>query len=196
MLWFKPRQELSPLLPPPWQDGETIGAVKVRKLVGWDKNSLISKAKGTHRGKAKQGVDSPLTMAGRCSAIPDSRAPSQGTEPGEDNHHRSKNPHLSPSPPALCGDRDTIWCGVFPGVSWGQCPGCVPSQLPVSPQPPGWQCGVRSRTGLGSPWAPLSFNENTPGYQHKSKPQPHTSYCKEMNSVPAKPSTLWLGNYK
>lgn len=37
-------------LPPAW-DGETIGKVKRRKFVGWDKESLRGKAKATHKSK-------------------------------------------------------------------------------------------------------------------------------------------------
>ena len=42
--------------------GERIRRVKMRKLVGCDKDSLIGKAKAAHVSKAKQGIHSPLPM--------------------------------------------------------------------------------------------------------------------------------------
>jgi len=42
--------------------GERIRKVKVRKLVGWDKESLIGKVKTVHANKAKQGIHSPLPL--------------------------------------------------------------------------------------------------------------------------------------
>jgi len=41
---------------------ERIGRVKVRKLVGWDKHSLIGKAKTTHTSKSKEGIISLLPI--------------------------------------------------------------------------------------------------------------------------------------
>ena len=54
---FNPREQLSPTQPLAHSHhsgmGERIGRVKVRKLVGWDKNSLIGKAKAAHMNKGK-----------------------------------------------------------------------------------------------------------------------------------------------
>ena len=54
---LNPSWQLSPTQPfttPPGGMGERIGRVRVRKLMGWDKNSLIGKAKAAHTSKAKQ----------------------------------------------------------------------------------------------------------------------------------------------
>jgi len=37
--------------------GEKIRRVKVRKLMCWDKDSLIGKAKAVHVSKIKQGIN-------------------------------------------------------------------------------------------------------------------------------------------
>jgi len=47
---------------PPSGMGERVERVKVRKLVGWDKNGLIGKAKAAHANKAEQGIDSLLPV--------------------------------------------------------------------------------------------------------------------------------------
>ena len=74
MLWFNPRWQLSttkPLTHCPcvWM-GETIRRVKVRKLVGWDKDNLIDKAKASGTSKAKPGIHSPLPMGGQAGVQP------------------------------------------------------------------------------------------------------------------------------
>jgi len=45
-----------------------IGRVKVRNLMGGDKESLIGKAKAVQASKANQGIHSPVLITGRCSA--------------------------------------------------------------------------------------------------------------------------------
>ena len=60
--------------------GERIRRVKVRKLVGWDKDSLTGKAKAVHTRKAKQGICSLLPIVRQvCSHLQESRAPSRVT---------------------------------------------------------------------------------------------------------------------
>lgn len=39
---------------------ERAGRVKVRKLVAWNKDSLVGIAKATHTSKVKQGIHCPL----------------------------------------------------------------------------------------------------------------------------------------
>jgi len=57
--------------------GERIRRIKVRKLVGSDKDSLISKAKDAHACKAKQGIHSLLPVSRQgFSHLQESRAPS------------------------------------------------------------------------------------------------------------------------
>ena len=65
MLWVNLSRQSSPtqLLShsPPW-DGERVGRIKVWKIIGWDKNSLIGKVKVVHTSKAKQGIHSLLPI--------------------------------------------------------------------------------------------------------------------------------------
>jgi len=57
--------------------GDRIGRVKVRKVRGWDKDSLIEKAIATHTSKAKQDVLSLFPIVGQVfSQLQESRAPS------------------------------------------------------------------------------------------------------------------------
>jgi len=55
--WFNPNQQLSTTRPLTHCShtgvGERVGRVKMRKLLGWDKDSLIGKAKATQVSKAK-----------------------------------------------------------------------------------------------------------------------------------------------
>lgn len=50
--------------------GERTRKVKVRNLVGWEKESFTSRARVMHTRKAKQCFHSPLPWASRCSVIP------------------------------------------------------------------------------------------------------------------------------
>ena len=146
--WFNPSQQLSPTQPlahsPLSGNGERIGRVKVRKLVGWDKDSLIGKAKATHTSKAKPGIHSSLPTSRQVfSHLQESRAPPHVTVTWEDKRHHSERPPFLLLPAALCAEHDVIWPGISLGSVRVSCPGCVPSQLLVSPQPPRWWGGVR-----------------------------------------------------
>ena len=127
LLWFNLSWQLSPtqLLAhsPRVGMGERIGRVKVRKLVGWDKDSFIGKAKATHTSKANQGIHSPLPMGRQVfSHLQESRAPAHVTVTWEDKCCHSKNPPLPPSSPSF------LWSGLSLGSVGVSCPSCVPSQ--------------------------------------------------------------------
>ena len=80
---------------------ERIGRVKVRKLMGWDKDSLIGKAKAAHVSEEKQRINSPLPMGRQGFSHPqESRAPSPVTVTWEDKHHNAECPPLPSSSPA------------------------------------------------------------------------------------------------
>jgi len=58
--------------------GERIGRLKVRKLVGGDKDSLIGKAKAMCTSKAVQGIHSLLSIGRQMfSHLQESRTPSR-----------------------------------------------------------------------------------------------------------------------
>jgi len=71
--------------------GETIRRVKVRKLVGWDKGSLIGKAKAMCTSKAKQGIHSLLPVSTQVfSHLQESRALSCVIVIWEGKYHHSE----------------------------------------------------------------------------------------------------------
>ena len=113
--------------------GERIRRAKVKKLVGQDKDSLIGKAKAAHTSKANQGIHSPLPIGRQAfSHLQESGAPPCVMVTWEDKCHHSKHSSL---PPALYAEHDVIWCGIILQSVGVSCPGCVPSQLLVYPQP-------------------------------------------------------------
>ena len=156
MLWFNPSWQLSTTQPlthlPHSGIGERIRRIKVRKLMGCDKDSLIGKAKATHSSKAKQGIHLPLPIGRQVfSHLQESRAPSRVN--GYLGRQNTMIPNVSSFlllPPALHAEHDVIWSGISLWSAGDSCPGCVASQLLVHPQPPHWWGGVRSRKGLGA----------------------------------------------
>ena len=93
--------------------GERIGRVKVRKLVGWDKDSLIAKAKVVQASKAKQGIHSLLPTGGQVfSHLQESRAPSRITVTWGDKCHHSEHPPLPSSYPSFIAEHSIVQCGI------------------------------------------------------------------------------------
>lgn len=80
-----------------------IGRVKVRKLMGCDKYSLISKEIAMYTRKAKQRIHSPLPMVRQVfSHLQESRAPSCVMITLEDKYHNSEHlPFLLIPPPII-----------------------------------------------------------------------------------------------
>jgi len=65
--------------------------------VGWDKDSLIAKAKAMQASKAKQGIHSLLPISRQVfNHVQESRAPSCIMVPWEGKRHPSKHPTLPP----------------------------------------------------------------------------------------------------
>ena len=131
---------LSPLHPPqahPAPGGKEgrIRRVKMRKIMGWDKDSLTGKAKATHTSKAKQGIHSPLPTSRQVFRhLQESRAPSCIAVTWEDRRsHSELPPSLSPSSPSFyCwAPSHAVWD--IPFLSWGQLSQLCP--LPTSCAP-------------------------------------------------------------
>ena len=126
--------------------GERIRRVKVRRVVGWDKDGLIGKVKAVHAGKAKQGIHS-LRPTGRqvFSHLQESRSLLCLVVTGEDERCHFPCPLLPcPSPSFYCW----AWCHIAWDIPLVSCPSCVPSQLLVQHQPARWRDGGRNRKGL------------------------------------------------
>lgn len=68
--------------------GERTGKIPMRELIGWDKASLIRKAKATNTSKAKQEILSPLPTGREAfSHSQQSRAPSRPVTQEDKYHH-------------------------------------------------------------------------------------------------------------
>lgn len=105
--------------------------VKVRKLVDWNKDSLIGQVKAPCTSKAKGWIHPPLLMGRKeHSPLQDSRAPS-GQVTWEDKHHLFKYPPLPTSSPSLIywAWFHRAWTPLL--VSWGQLSKLCP--LPCAP---------------------------------------------------------------
>ena len=144
LLWVDPSRQLSPTQPlarsPHSGMEERIRRVTVRTLVGWDKDSLIGKAKATRAGKAKEGILSRLPI-GRHSAC------SRRAGLHQAQWLLGKNTTIAASvtsssfspPPAFISEHDILWHGVPLSSVWVNCHSCVRFQTLVHPQPtPRW----------------------------------------------------------
>jgi len=116
----------SPSFSLPWWDGGENRKVKMRKCVRF----FFSRQVFSHLQKR--------------------RVPSHVTVTREDKHHYSKHLPLPSSSSSFIMEHGIIWYGKSLWLFGVSCPGSVPSQLPVHPQPAHWQGCVRSRKGLGS----------------------------------------------
>ena len=162
-----------------------IRRVKVRKLVGWDKDSLTGKAKAVCTSKAKQRIHSPLPMDRQVfSHLQERRAPSHVTVTGEDKHHHSKFPPPFPQLYTLSMTPHSMEC------PFGQLGSAVPA---VSP--PNSLCTPSLLTGEGG-WEAekaLALCKHCPIINTVSstnpKQSPVSATMKKTNSIPAKSST-------
>jgi len=114
-----------------------MGRIKVQKLTGWDKDSLVGKAKATHTSEAKEGINSLLPFSKKVfSHFQESKVPSHVTVTREDKRHHSKCPSLPSSSPSLhCWP----WCHTLWDIPLVSC--CQLSQLcplPTSYAPPAY----------------------------------------------------------
>lgn len=98
-------------LTPKW-DREKIRRVKMRNLVGWDKDSLLDKAKVAHVSKASQGLHPLLPICRQVfSHVQESRAPSHLSSQGRQTPTLWMSPSLF-LPPALFAGDNIMWHGI------------------------------------------------------------------------------------
>lgn len=141
MSWFNPSQQPR-LTQPLTHSPSKIRRVKAGELMGWEKDSLIGKAKAVHTSKANQGINSLLPMS---SQLQESQAPSHVMVAWEDKFHHSK------CPPSLLYP-STLYTELGLEHPFGQL-GSVSSQLPKHPQSPHQHGSSKSRTGPSFlPW--------------------------------------------
>lgn len=150
--------------------GETDERVKVTKLVCWDKDTLVNKAKAVHTSNSKQ-FSNPQW----------GRAPSLVTETWEDKHHHSELYVLSVMPHIQEYPLDQLGWAVLP-VSPPNCL-CTPSLLSGGV---GWEA-----TKALALWehcsAIMKISPYHPHYfQHSSIP----ATVRKINSIPTKTSTF------
>ena len=161
---------------PPFGMREIITNIKVRKLMGWDKERLTVKAKVARASKAKQEIHYLHLMGRQVFSNP------------------KKMAFLLA--PAFTVQRDVMWyrISLWPvGVS---CPCCVPSQLLVKPQP---YPLAGQREKQRRPWRCVSIAQQQQKYPcvintvFVTSPKHNTipAAMKKMNSVPAKTSTIY-----
>ena len=138
MLWFNPGGQWSPTQmithSPPCGVGERFGRVKVRKLLDWDKDGLIGKAKIVCASKVKYGIH-PLSVSRQLfSHLQESRDSLCVVFTWEEKcHNREHFPLASVDPICYCWAwRRVVW-GV-PFVGWGQL--SQPCPLTASCAPP------------------------------------------------------------
>ena len=153
--WFNPSQQLSTIQPlthsPLGRMGERIRRVKVWKFEGWDKDSLIGKAKAAHASKAKQGIHSLLLVGRQVFSQPqESRAPSRETVTWEEKRHHSECPPLPSSSPNFLLLRTMSHGMEYPFGLVGSVALVVsPPNSLGTPSSLTWQGRVRSRKCLG-----------------------------------------------
>ena len=152
---------------------EGFQKVKQNRLVGWDKDNLISKAKVAHTSKIKQGIHSPLPTGRQvCSSLKESRALSCMVVTWKDKGH-----HSECSLPSLSFPQLRMLYGMqYP---WGH----LGSAVLVSP--PSFSGGVLWGAEMALALCKLcsAVTKTSLYYQHcfqnKSKTQSHTCYYEE-----------------
>lgn len=130
---------------PSWM-GDRLSRLGLRKLVGWEKNSFIRKAKAAHINKQtkKIGINSLISMGRQESQ--ESRVSSWMTVTWGQTPSLWMSLTSSSSPSCYC----CMWfhrLWNIPWVSWGRLSSVTP-QFFVQPQTPHWWSGVRSKTSL------------------------------------------------
>lgn len=168
---------------------ERVRRVKVRKLVGWDKDRLVGKAKAVCTGKQNKEFIQHIPSASRCSAI------SRGIMViWEDKQHHSEHPFPSFLFPQFCR-LSMIPRGMgYPFGHLGQ--PSHPDMLPTSCALPdsflmGWQEEQkRPLLCISSVWKSWKylFVINAV-FSTNPKHYPSLASIKKTNSIPAKTGT-------
>lgn len=165
-------------------------SIKAGKLLDWDKDSLIRKAKAVLASKIKQGMDSLLPMGGQMFS-------SRWTGP----HHlqwwfgktNSITPNIHPSSfsPRLYTENDAT-SGIYLWSVWVAYPRCVSSPLPMHSNVLPTMAIQKAEKALSLCNACSAYTKASLYYQPwvppKSKIQSHTNHSDKI--VPAKTSTL------
>lgn len=125
---------------------ERVRTVKVRKLVGWDKDRLVGKAKAVCTEKQNKEFIQHFPSASRCSAI------SRKSNGYLERQSMSLLTLLSfpVIPPALYIDHDATRYRIHLWSFGISCPTQVCSQLLVHSQTSHWWGDVRSRKGVST----------------------------------------------
>lgn len=139
----------------PYRDGERLRRVKLRKLMGWDTESLTSKAKVVHASKAMQGIHPPLALGREVFSYSKERASTRAL-----SHivvtWQNKSHHFKTCPfPSFSG---ITWLNMMPydiECPFGDFGSAVPAvTLPTFMCTPSLlTCGLRSRKWY---WAVLT----------------------------------------
>ena len=188
MSCFNSSWQLSPIQPlahsPRGGMRERIGRVNVRKLIGWDKGSLIGKAKGMHASKAKQGIHS-LPPSGQAGA---QLSPGQQGSITRNGYLGRQMPSLRTSLPSFFPQLYMLSMMSY-GMEYpfGQLGSAVPAVSPPNllctsslfTGRVGWEA-EKALTLCKHCWAitktSLCYQRC---FQHRSKTYPHTSYCED-----------------
>lgn len=152
-----------------WHVRERIRRVKARKFVGWDKDSLIWKAKPMHPGWAKQGIHSVLPIGRQVfSHLQQSRVPSHMTVTWENKCHHSKHPPLPPPSPYFI---DWAWCQMVWNVPFDQLGSpLLAVSPPILPCTPSFLSSMAvGKAEKVSDLCEPSWAITKPSVQHKSK---------------------------
>lgn len=144
---------------------ERIRRVKARKLLGWDKDSLIRESKSCahQQSKTRNEFSAAHGQAG-VQPSPGEQGPITCNGEWEDKHHCSKCPPFFLLPPNLYSQNDVNMVWNVPLVSWGHLP---------------WLCHLQaSHVPPASPQAWL--------YEKQKKALallPNKSYCSKRSSL-------------
>ena len=172
-----------------------VGRAKARKLMGWDKDSLIGKAKAKHASKANQGIHSLLPISRQVfSHLQQSRAPSRIMVTREAKRHHSECPPPSSFIPQLYALSTTSYSTEHPFGQLGSAVlavpppscSCTPSLLAGGvgwEQERPWLCASTAQRWLKHPGVINAVSSSNP------KQSPTLATRKKINSIPAKPST-------
>lgn len=139
--WVGPRRQWNPQLPthfPPVGQGENQKGEREKKLVDWDKDSLIDKAKLDVQPKQNKEVAYSFPSGGRCSQ--ESGASSCPVCTWEGKHHSHGYPLFFLHLPAFIAEWDAIWHGIslWPPAFLVSLPSFAPTP-PLLPGRPEWE---------------------------------------------------------
>lgn len=176
--WCNPPWPLAHCLP--W-NGDRMRRVKLRKLVGWDTDNLIAKAKVALAAKGKQGIhlsQGRLRGVQPCPEQQGSGTCSSGLGRHTPSLWTSPLPSSSPAPRQEC---DAPWAGNASGQLCALPAPCAPPALGL----------LSSRKGLDSPSSTKTIPELQTLFPARIQTTALHQLLENANSTPAKTSTQW-----